>query len=113
MQSILLQLLLFTFAQTGAPIVRTGDIARSLTAEDFQSEELIELVTFIRSNPEVPEGRGRGKVGTSPISLIQRLRDASVRVEWRFEPNRGQTAILEKRGASWALISVNGFVIVN
>jgi hypothetical protein len=106
----------FQVAVPGRPyeqIENDNDLNRPFTVKgNFQNDELIELVTFIRSNPEVPEGRGRGKVGTSPISFIERLPDGSARVEWHFEPNQGQRAILEKRGANWALISVNRFVVI-
>jgi hypothetical protein len=106
----------FQVAVPGRPyeqIENDNDLNRPFTVKgNFQNDELIELVTFIRSNPEVPEGRGRGKVGTSPISFIERLPDGSARVEWQFEPNQGQRAILEKRGANWALISVNRFVVI-
>jgi hypothetical protein len=98
-------------------IVNDNDLNLPFTVKgDFQNEDLVEVVAFIRSNPGLPQNSGPGNVGTSPISFIERQTDGSVRVEWRFEPLRGtgqgQRAILEKRGTSWALISVNRFVVI-
>jgi hypothetical protein len=79
----------------------------------FQNEELVELVTFIRSNPAVIPGEpwGGTKVGTLPITSIVSRADGSVSVEWLFDPpNQGQTAILEKRGANWVVISLRKFM---
>ena len=80
----------------------------------FQNEELVELVTFIRSNPAAPEGQmGAGvKVGKLPITSIERRPDGSVNVEWRFDPpNQGEAAVIEDRGVGWVLVSLRRFRI--
>jgi len=80
----------------------------------FQNEELVELVTFIRSNPAVPEGQmwAGVKVGKLPITSIERRPDGSVNVEWRFDPpNQGEAAVIEDRGVGWVLVSLRRFRI--
>lgn len=80
----------------------------------FPDEEVTELVTFIRSNPVVPAEQAPAgtKIGTLPITSIERRPDGSVNVSWMFAPsNHRQTAVLEKRGVDWVLLSVRRSII--
>jgi hypothetical protein len=95
-------------------IENDDDLNRPFTVSgSFQNEELVELVSFVRSNPGVVTGgRGQGSVGTRPITTVQRELDGSVSVGWRFDLNQGQTAILEKRGANWVVTSLRRLQIL-
>ena len=78
----------------------------------FQDEELVRLVTYIRSNPSVvPGGRGSGNVGTRPISSIRRQSDGTVLVDWRISTNQTLRATLERRGARWVVTQLVGVAV--
>jgi hypothetical protein len=107
----------FQVAVPGRPfqqIENDEDLNRPFTVKgSFQNEELVELVTFLRSNPGVIPSRGQGTVGKLPIASLERLKDGSVRAEWNYDLrlHTGQTAVVEKRGSNWAVVSLSRYQI--
>ena len=80
---------------------------------NIDKEELVEVVTFIRSNPQAQKGELKyGNIGTLPITSLERRPDGSVSVRWVFDRNQGQTAILERQGTNWAAVSLSRWVQV-
>src|SRR5262245_45286947 len=105
MRSILLPLCLLVVAQVGTPTIRTGDVARSLTAEDIAL-----LEGMVGQRPWLIDGRPLIS-GVLPITSVTRQQDGSVSV-WRAFESRGvNQVILERRGSRWVVASDTGLGI--
>ncbi len=85
----------------------------------LSDQELIEIVSFVRSSPHSPkevDADGTMHVdffdldGTVPIGEISRERSEVVVVLPR-STRHGETATLRKRGASWRLVSVTMWLV--
>lgn len=76
------------------------------------NDELIQIVTFLRSAPRLaagPGGIGGGQVQLLPILSVTRLANNSVSVVLRSGIQQGQRVVLEKRGGGWVVTDLYYF----
>jgi len=83
------------------------DINRPFRVEgDFEDGELVRIVKFLRTGPEVrTERNGNGFIRVLPLLLLRRESPTRVSITLRGQAGSGQSVVLEKQGQDWVPVA--------
>ena len=76
----------------------------------FRDAELVSLVEFIRSGPELPGAERRAVNRTLPIDLVARREDGLVAIHLRVNEWAGDIVHVRPVGQGWSLVSIGEWI---
>jgi hypothetical protein len=76
----------------------------------FRDVDLVSIVEFIRSGPELPGAERRAVNRTLPIELVARREGGLVEIHLRVDEWAGDVVHVRPVGPGWSLVSIGRWI---